>query len=650
MTMFRNVGPFEIVRQIGRGMNPVFLATDTRSGASVALKVIAVGTDEEAREILEAERQGADLQRKFSELTQYVPRVYEVGLASDYFFIAMEYIAGEDLSTILARGPLPPDRAVSIAIQLCRFLEEVDRVAGVEGESVLTLLHNDLKPGNIRVEDGDRVKILDFGAAKVLSLSKRVTRNVFGSIPYLSPECLETGKRDRHTDAWALGVLLYEMVAGRSPFRADNTVSLEHRICSRQPPEPPAGIPANLQAVISRLLAPYPADRYASASAIGEDLERVLAGEAPEGEPASGDAARQSVDEPVTRRTRRPVEDEPPTRAMSRPPLESSTPAADSTPPIPARGRMAGFRRAVITAMVVLIVAVVGNEMLVARRANRLAASVPLQEFGGFNSTWTEYTGLARRSYLGGIGVYDLRRALLRQSEVLAERVIANYRTPTPTVRETQWQNAAGALRHALTIEPGNTRLRAFLRYAEGHLHRIDGEANKSRREYDQARRELADAITSFREAAALHPEWPDPYLGLARTFIYGIEDIDRGADALNEAQERGYAIGARETAQLGDGYRVRGETLQRAAESIAGLPQERESLTRAAEAYQRALDLYSKITDFADVPARIRATQNRLAIVERRLERPERSRSNDDPADGSSAIDRLLRALSEAW
>jgi hypothetical protein len=658
MAIFREVGPYAIVRQIGRGMSPVFLATDSRSGASVALKVVPVGSDEEAREIVDAEQQGADLQRRFSELTQYVPRVYEVERASDYFYIAMEYIDGEDLSTVLARGPVAPERAVTIAIQLCRFLEEVDRVAGAEGESALTLLHNDIKPGNIRLQAGDRVKILDFGAAKVLSLSRRATRNVFGSIPYLSPECIETGKRDRYTDAWALGVLLYEMVAGRPPFRADSTVNLERRIRARQAPESPAGVPADLAAVIAKLLAPYPDDRYENATAIRADLENVSAGLETIAEREAVEAGARVVDEPATRRTREPVIDEAPTRAVARAagPLETAPAPIDvvsvalpnalpderALPPA-SSGR---GRRRVMAALLLLIVLVVGNEVLIGRRAGRLASTVPLQEFAGLNSAWAEYSSLAGRSYIAGLGTLGLERALIRQSDVLADRVIANYRSPTPTVREAQWELAASVLRRALTASPGDTGRRASLRYAEGHLHRIDGEAQKSRRQMAPAQRELAEAVSAFREAAALRPNWPDPHLGLARTFIYGLEDIDRGAVAMNEAEKLGYQIGARETAQLGDGYRTRGETLQRAAESLAGLPQEQESLTRAVEAYQRALGLYSKIADFGDVPARIRTTQNRLAIAEQKLGRA----SNAAGSSRSGAIDRLIDAISGAF
>ena len=104
--------------------------------------------------------------------------------------------------------------------------------------------------------------------------------------------------------------------------------------------------------------------------------------------------------------------------------------------------------------------------------------------------------------------------------------------------------------------------LKASLRYCDGHLHRIDGEARKARGKTVEAQQEFTDAVTAFREAAELRPNWPDPFLGLARTFIYGLEDVDRGADALTQAQRLGYTPGDRETTQLADGYRARADTL----------------------------------------------------------------------------------------
>ena len=110
-------------------------------------------------------------------------------------------------------------------------------------------------------------------------------------------------------------------------------------------------------------------------------------------------------------------------------------------------------------------------------------------------------------------------------------------------------------------------RLKAALRYCDGHLHRINGEARLGKKLTAEAKQEFAEAVAAFREAAELRADWPDPFLGLMRTFIYGLDDVDRGADALKQAQRLGYQQSDRETAQLADGYRARAErSLERPA------------------------------------------------------------------------------------
>src|SRR5206468_5534993 len=134
----------------------------------------------------------------------------------------------------------------------------------------------------------------------------------------------------------------------------------------------------------------------------------------------------------------------------------------------------------------------------------------------GLADAWSQYDGLSGHSF--HMSVIRLKRALVRQSAMLADRVIGNYRSPVPTVRETQWKMAREGLARAVGVVPDDARVRASLRYCDGHLHRINGEARKARRQASEAQREFTDAVAAFREAAELQPDWPDPFLGLMRT------------------------------------------------------------------------------------------------------------------------------------
>jgi hypothetical protein len=260
------------------------------------------------------------------------------------------------------------------------------------------------------------------------------------------------------------------------------------------------------------------------------------------------------------------------------------------------------------------------NEFAVVSNARRVAADVSTRELDQLGGPWKEYESLAARSYLR-FGTLALERSLIERTLTLADRVIANYRMALPTVREAQWQAARDGLARAMLAAPSDKQLRAAYRYCEGHLHRINGEADEARNQDVAAQREFTEAVAAFREAADLRPEWPDPFLGLARTFIYGLEDIDRGADAVSQAQRRGYMPTDRETGQLADGYRARGNSLVRSARELSGMPQETDYLTRAIEGYQRALALYTQASSLANSPANIRVTQRALDQAQRRLD-----------------------------
>jgi hypothetical protein len=612
-TVFQRVrvGPYEIGHEIGRGgMAVVFVATDSRDGRCVALKLVPMATDRDAQEVLEAERWGAKLQEQFCRISDNVPVVYEHGTEGGYFYIAMEYIDGRNLSEVLAAGPLAPRRAVDIAIQLCHFLEAAHGFeATIDGRNLRSLLHGDLKPRNIRVLRADRVKVLDFGIAKALSLSRKVTRNNFGSITYVSPERLESGEIDAYADYWAVGVLLYEMLSGVQPFRAPDTRQLELRIRSARPPEPlGAPCPPELRAVVAKLLARRPADRYGDGRAIREDLERVLSGRTTEAEREGWPRDSTPHDEPPTVPARLPPHvDDDATR---------KTPRAWAEPRPPGKPRRWAMP---FVAVPLLLVAffVIGHELAIAARAERLKADVPAAELDRIGGMWRSYHALGSESL--PVTTTSLKEALTRRTRLLGDRIIDNYRLPASPVRETQWKMAREAFTQALVVNPDDAELKGALRYCEGQLHRINGEARKTHKQNAEARREFTEAVSAFREAAELRPAWPDPFLGLVRTFVYGFEDVDRGADALKQAERLGDTAAGRETVQLADGYQSRALVFARTARTLGGTAARQDYLARSADAYRQAIDLYVKALGYTDAKRKLRAAQRGLQQVEQR-------------------------------
>lgn len=616
-TVFKHVGPYDILEEIGRGgMAAVFLAEDTRTRQKVALKLVPLREAGEGREILDAERWGARLQAGLSAECTLVPRVYEEGDLPPYYFIAMEFVEGENLSDIIARGPSAPADAVAIVSQLCRFLQAAHRFeTTIGGQAFRSLLHGDLKPGNVRVRANGEIKVLDFGIAKALSLSRKVTRNDFGSMPYMSPERLDSDepKVDAQADLWALGVILYEVLSGAPPFHAKDSAGLERQIRGGYGRRPLNGnVPPGLQAIAAKLLAPALEDRYASATAVLEELDRFSGGHQTEAE--AGGFPGRLLDAP-TRRTRPIHEDDGAATKRTRP--EPSSPPGRYQPP-PRRPRQPIRLPRLRTVLMAVVLLLVVNEISVGFAAGRVGAAATTQALDELGNAWDHYQGLSRRSYLR-IGVIGLERILRDRVRQLTDEVIANYRSPMPSVRERQWLTARKYLQQALTLSPGDRHLRAGLRYCEGQVDRINGEAEKHRGNATVANRHFTEAISAFREAAELRTDWPDPFLGLARTFIYGLEDVERAADAMKQAQRRGYTPGDREAAQLGDGYRARGDNLRKTARQLAGLPQEEEYLQRAATAYSDAMAHYERIPGYPGVAASLRRTRRALEEIEHR-------------------------------
>jgi serine/threonine-protein kinase len=257
---------YRIERALGRGgMGAVYLARDEKLGEAVALKVIAgVGVlDPAAAERLRREAAAA---RKISHPN--VVRMHDLGEAEGLLFLSMEYVAGPSVAELLRRnGPLTPVQARAITVQICEGLQAAHD-AGV--------VHRDLKPANVLVDEQARVKIIDFGLARLPHLEGMTTTGmILGTPEYMAPEQIRGGVVDARTDLYALGALLYHMLCGRPPFVGDNpiAVSLAHAHDVVPPPTSlRPELPREWDEFVQRALAKDPDERFVSARAMSQAL------------------------------------------------------------------------------------------------------------------------------------------------------------------------------------------------------------------------------------------------------------------------------------------------------------------------------------------------------------------------------------------
>jgi serine/threonine protein kinase len=259
-------GRYVVERPIGRGgMAQVYQGTDKVLGRTVAIKVLAEHyTRDEA--FVRRFRREAQAAAKLNH--PGVVSVFDTGSDGDVQYIVMEYVEGRTLADVLAKEErLPPDKAADIAAQAADALAFA-HAAG--------LVHRDVKPGNIMLTEEGSVKVMDFGIARALEAETITqTATVFGTASYLSPEQARGERVDHRSDIYSLGVVLYEMLAGRPPFAADSAVAIAYKHVSEPPPplrEVAPEVPSRLDAVTLRAMAKDPAERYQNASAMATDL------------------------------------------------------------------------------------------------------------------------------------------------------------------------------------------------------------------------------------------------------------------------------------------------------------------------------------------------------------------------------------------
>jgi serine/threonine-protein kinase len=278
-------GRYQVGELIGHGgMSDVYRGTDTRLGRTVAVKLLksSLATDPAFRTRFRQEAQSAarmahpTIVRVFDagEETLLDPSGREVQAP----FIVMEYVDGRLLRDLIKEGPLAPAEAVRIAEGILTALEYSHR-AGV--------VHRDIKPGNVMITHSGQVKVMDFGIARAISDSSATvaqTTAILGTASYFSPEQAKGETVDARTDLYSTGVVLFEMLTGRAPFRGDTPVAVAYQHVSEPPVKPSSinpGVSPALDAVVMHALSKDRFERYQSAAEFREELETAAAGKVP---------------------------------------------------------------------------------------------------------------------------------------------------------------------------------------------------------------------------------------------------------------------------------------------------------------------------------------------------------------------------------
>ncbi len=263
---------YQIIEELGKGgMGRVYRVLDKKLKEEIALKLIKpeIASDKKTVERFSNELKIA---RKIGH--KNVARMFDLNEEKGTHYITMEYVRGEDLKRLIRKiGQLSAGQAIPIAKQICEGLSEAHR---------LGVVHRDLKPQNVMVDEGGNARIMDFGIARSLE-SKGITGAgvMVGTPEYMSPEQVEGKEAGQSSDIYSLGVILYEMVTGRVPFEGDTpfTIGVKHKSeMPKDPKELNEQIPGDLSSVIMRCLEKDKEKRYQSAGEVRSELENIQRG------------------------------------------------------------------------------------------------------------------------------------------------------------------------------------------------------------------------------------------------------------------------------------------------------------------------------------------------------------------------------------
>src|SRR5215468_9353991 len=275
LTSGAKLGQYEILSPLGAGgMGEVYRARDSRLNRDVAIKVL-LGLSAERERLIRFEQEG----RAAAALNHpNILAIFQMGTHAGVPYIVTELLEGKTLAESLRRGPLPMRKAIDYGEQIAQ---------GLAAAHEKGITHRDLKPENLFVTKEGRIKILDFGLAKLSplketsdALAPTITRHgvAIGTVGYMSPEQVRGQDTDHRTDIFAFGAILYEMVTGRRAFRGDSAIEVMNAILKEEPPElgeMGMAIAPGVEKVVRHCLEKKPEHRFHSAHDLGFALEAL---------------------------------------------------------------------------------------------------------------------------------------------------------------------------------------------------------------------------------------------------------------------------------------------------------------------------------------------------------------------------------------
>jgi len=614
-------GKYEIIRKLSRSMTDVYLARDVWTNQKIVLKRIEQSKDEFTRLAIEAETRGAQIQKQLHQLDPRILAILDCGDLGNYFFVAMEYCEGKSLAEILqASRRLDPRRAARYAAEICSQLRTLHSFVTDYAGRRTAVIHGDIKPSNIQIGLKDDLRLLDFGISKNISATQNLTRHNMGSPSYCSPERLSKGQVDVNADLWALGVTLFEMLAGTPPYQAQDTRQLENIIQSKRPPRAlPDDCPAPLKAIVAKALAGDLELRYRSAEEFEKDLRAYLADQ-----PVI--AARDhiswesnaTVDKAVATVSKTPPapNGHPTVRVEQNQPKARNNPTRLTTSQLHAvapaavkRPHRWRFMQPGSTNLAIALIAGVLAGLMVfvpviyyLRVYNEVAPLRTVRDYahdgsGLIDSDWNLYQELKTRTqFMGVLSPLNLAEGRLRSNLTsAADTIIDGYRTSASTrPRDFDWALARKSLRHALQIDPTDTKVKGKLALTEGYFNLIQNPRPPK----------VYLSIDNFRQAASYLPRLPDAHLGLAYLYLYVSHNIGEADAEFQQAQQLGFHLGPREQAQRADGYLFRSQyELAHARRAASKNKDEAERWLQMCDTdIENARKLYEPLVGFSNV------------------------------------------------